>query len=173
MSLYNQCLVSVVLNGGYKMDDLPHTIRADIDVLQCLKKKLDEENATIKLFLQIHKRLEFYRNYRYCDCEIPIDCKCSVYFDNLYANSDEQERARLDKELETLPINDECMKEDFIKLEAEQEDLQLEGWEQSKEIMRVKNKIPLQLKDVARKMVNKMEDYLLSGECATRLFGYL
>ena len=171
MLLYNQCLVSVVLNGGYKTDDLPHTIRADIDVLQCLKKKLDEENATIILIDQIQKRIDFYCNYRYCDCEIPIDCKCSVYFDNLYANSDEQERARLDKELETLPINDECMKEDFRRLVAEEEDLQLKSWEQTKEIMRVKDKIPIWLKDVARKMVKKM-DYLL-WDWDSRLFGYL
>ena len=40
MSLYNQCLISVVLNGDYKTDYLPHTIQDDVAVLQCFKNML-------------------------------------------------------------------------------------------------------------------------------------
>ena len=157
MSLYNQCLVSVVLNGGYKTDDLVHTIRADIDALQCLKKKLDEWNVTMILLTQIQERIEYYCNYRYCDCEIPINCECTVYFNYYYANSDEQERARLDKEVENVRIMDEHMK----RLSLEGKDLEIKCFNKKKEIRHAKDKIPSRLQRVARKIVRKMDDYLI------------
>ena len=63
------------------------------------------------------------------------------------------------------------MKKDWRRLAAEEEDLQLKSWEQIKEILRVKDKIPLWLKDVDRKIVRKM-DYLV-WDWDSRLFGYL
>lgn len=68
-----------------------------------------------------------------------------LIFDYYYANNDEQERVRLDEE-----------------------DLQLKEYNKKKEILRAKDKIPLRLKDVARKIVKKM-DYLL-WDWDTRLF---
>ena len=77
-----------------------------------------------------------------------------LIFDYYYANNDEQERVRLDEDLRRL-YNDE-------------EDLQLKEYNKKKEILRAKDKIPLRLKDVARKIVKKM-DYLL-WDWDTRLF---
>ena len=111
MSLYNHCLISVVLNGGYKTDDLPHTIQADIDVLQSFKNKLHEWNVVLGLLTQIQKNL---------------------YYGYHYEISDEQEIERLLKEEEDL-------REELDRLR--------------KEIIHVKDKIPLQLKDVARKIM--------------------
>ena len=111
MSLYNQCLVSVVLNGGYKTDDLPHTSQADIDVLQSFKNKLHEWNVVLGLLTQIQKNL---------------------YYGYHYEISDEQEIERLLKEEEDL-------REELDRLR--------------KEIIHDKDKIPLQLKDVARKIM--------------------
>ena len=123
MSLYNQCLLSVVLNGGYKTDDLPHTSQADIDVLQSFKNKLHEWNVVLGLLTQIQKNL---------------------YYGYHYEISDEQEIERLLKEEEDL-------REELDRLR--------------KEIICVKDKIPLQLKDVARKIVNKMDDQWLCFLC--------
>ena len=60
MTLYNQCLISMVLNGGYKTDDLPHTIQDDVAVLQCFKNKLLEWNAMLDTNLDtISKYIDF------------------------------------------------------------------------------------------------------------------
>ena len=157
MNLYNQCLAFTVLNDGYETADLPQIIQEDIAILQCFKNKLDEWSVVLGLLTQIQERINYYNNYRYYDCEIPIvncDCDCSTYFDYYYANNDEQERVRLDEDLRRL-YNDE-------------EDLQLKEYNKKKEILRAKDKIPLRLKDVARKIVKKM-DYLL-WDWDTRLF---
>jgi len=53
MSSYNHCLFSVVLNGAYKTDDLPHTIQDDVAVLQAFKNKIHEWNAIDERITQI------------------------------------------------------------------------------------------------------------------------
>ena len=83
MNLYNQCLAFTVLNDDYETHDLPQTIRDDVAILQCFKNKLDEWNVVLGLLTQIQERINYYNNYRYYDCEIPIvncDCDCSTYF---------------------------------------------------------------------------------------------
>ena len=144
MLLYNQCLVSVVLNGGYKTDDLPHTIQADIDVLQSFKNKLHEWNATFEMINQIQQRMDIFCYYRNCDCSIQIDCECSPY-------NDFEVRPECELEITTLTKEEEDLREELDRLR--------------KEIICVKDKIPLQLKDVARKIVNKMDDQWLCFLC--------
>ena len=79
-----------MLNDDYETDNLPHTIRDDVFVLQCFKNKLDEWNVLVRLFNQIQERIDYYCNYHSCNCSIQIDCECSAYFYHYYAISDEQ-----------------------------------------------------------------------------------
>ena len=136
MSLYNQCLVSVVLNGGYKTDDLVHTIQADIDVLQCFKNKLHEWNEMFEMINQIHQRMDIFCYYRSCDCSIQIDCECSPYCD--------------------FEVRPECELE-IATLTKEEEDLQLKLDQLRKETICLEDKIPLWLKDVVRIIIWKMD----------------
>ena len=136
MSLYNHCLISVVLNGVSKTDNLPHTIQEDVAVLQYFKNKLHEWNATFGMINQIQHRMGYYYYYRNCDCSFDIDCECEPYNDYEVRSGCELEIIRLIKE-------EEDRREDSDRLR--------------KEIMCIKDKIPLQLKDVARKIVNKMD----------------
>ena len=130
MTLYNQCLISMVLNGGYKTDDLPHTIQDDVAVLQCFKNKLLEWNAMLDRIIEIQERIVDC-HYRNCDCSIQIDCECEPYND-----------------YEVIPG---CELE-VIRLKKEEEDLEEELNQLREEIMCIKDKIPLQLKDVAQKI---------------------
>ena len=139
MTLYNQCLISMVLNGGYKTDDLPHTIQDDVAVLQCFKNKLLEWNAMLDRIIEIQERIVDC-HYRNCDCSFQIDCECEPYNDHEVIPGCELEVRRLKKE---------------------EEDLEEELNQLREEIMCIKDKIPLQLKVVARKIVNKMDDQWL------------
>ena len=136
MSLYNQCLISVVLNGDYKTDDLPHTIQDDVAVLQCFKNMLHDWNATFEMINQIHQREDMICYTRNCDCSYDMDCGCNPYNDFE----------------ECEPYN--------TRLKKEEEDLGEELDQLQKEILCIKDKIPTQLKDVARKIVNKMDGWL-------------
>ena len=111
MTLYNQCLLSVVLNGGYETADLVQTIHDDVAVLQCFKNKLDEWNVVLGLLTQIQK---------------------NIYYGYHNEISDEQE---------------------IVRLIEEEEDLRVELDRLRKEIIRVKDKIPSHLKDVAQKIM--------------------
>ena len=126
MSLYNHCLISVVLNDAYKTDDLPHTIQDDVAVLQCFKNKIHEWNATFERINQIQHRMN-YCYYRNCDCSFQIDCECE-------------------------PYNDYEVSPEITRLIKEEEDLREELDRLRNEIMCIKDKIPLQLKDVAQKI---------------------
>ena len=130
MTLYNQCLISMVLNGGYKTDDLPHTIQDDVAVLQCFKNKLLELNAMLDRIIEIQERIVDC-HYRNCDCSIQIDCECEPYND-----------------YEVIPEYEI----EITRLKKEQEDLGEELNRLREEIMCIKDKIPLQLKDVAQKI---------------------
>ena len=130
MTLYNQCLISMVLNGGYKTDDLPHTIQDDVAVLQCFKNKLLEWNAMLDRIIEIQERIVDC-HYRNCDCSIQIDCECEPYND-----------------YEVIPEYEI----EITRLKKEQEDLGEELNRLREEIMCIKDKIPLQLKDVAQKI---------------------
>ena len=140
MKLYHQCLVSVVLNGGYKTDDLVHTIRDDVAVLQCFKNKLHEWNETFEMINQIQERMDMDCYYRNCDCSIQTDCDCSSYY--------------------YFEVRPEC-KQEIVRLGKEEADLRVELDRLRKEIICVKDKIPSPLKVVARKIVNKMDDQWL------------
>ena len=74
---------------------------------------------------------EHYQNYRNCCCTILIDCECIPYND-----------------YEVIP---ECEIE-ITRLKKDQEDLGEELNRLREEIMCIKDKIPLQLKDVAQKI---------------------
>ena len=141
MTLYNQCLLSVLLNDGYETHALVHTIQNDIAALQCFKNKLHEWNETFELLNQIQERITNTCYHRNCYCSIQIDCECSSYHHYEIRPECEQEIARLNKE---------------------EEDLRMELDGLRKEIIRVKDKIPSHLKVVARKIVNKMDDQWLS-----------
>ena len=130
MTLYNQCLISMVLNGGYKTDDLPHTIQDDVAVLQCFKNKLLEWNTMLDRIIEIQERIVDC-HYRNCDCSIQIDCECEPYND-----------------YEVIPEYEI----EITRLKKEQEDLGEELNRLREEIMCIKDKIPLQLKDVAQKI---------------------
>ena len=125
MTLYNQCLISMVLNGGYKTDDLPHTIQDDVAVLQCFKNKLHEWNAMFDRIIEIQQRMDifcYYHNFMH-DYEVIPGCELEVR-----------------------------------RLKKEEEDLNEELNQLREEIMCIKDKIPIQLKNVVQKMVKKMDD---------------
>ena len=136
MTLYNRCLISVVLNDTYKTDDLPHTIQDDVAVLQCFKNKLLEWNTMLDRIIEIQERIVDC-HYRNCDCSIQIDCECEPYNDYEVIPGCELEVRRLKKE---------------------EEDLNEELNQLREEIMCIKDKIPIQLKNVVQKMVKKMDD---------------
>ena len=139
MSLYNHCLFSVVLNGAYKTDDLPHTIQDDVAVLQAFKNKIHEWNAIDERITQIqHGMIDCY--YRNCNCSFQIDCECEPYNDWEVLPGCELEVRRLIKEEEELREGRDRLR---------------------KEIKCIKDKIPTQLKVVAQKIVNKMDDQWL------------
>ena len=128
MSLYNHCLISVVLNDDYKTDDLPHTIQDDVTVLQSFKNKLHEWNATFEMSNQIQQRMDifcYYHNFMH-DYEVRPGCELEVR-----------------------------------RLIKEEEDLREELDRLRNEIICIKDKIPTQLKVVAQKIVNKMDDQWL------------
>ena len=72
-----------MLKDDYETDDLPHTIRDDVDVLCCLKKKLDECNVIQELLKQTkeqyQEQLDTRWHYRTCPCSWQIDCECEPY----------------------------------------------------------------------------------------------
>ena len=150
MKLYNQCLVFVVLKDDYETDDIPHTIRDDVDVLRCLKKKLDERNVILVLHKQIkdqyQEQLDTRWHYRICACSIDIDCECQRYHEWELIPECEQEIKKLSAE-------------EMSRLSDKDRDLRVELQRLRKEIIIcVKDKIPSPLKVVARKIVNKMDD---------------
>ena len=109
----------MVLNGGYKTDDLPHTIQDDVAVLQCFKNKLHEWNAMFDRIIEIQQRMDifcYYHNFMH-DYEVRPGCELEVR-----------------------------------RLKKEEEDLNEELNQLREEIMCIKDKIPLQLKDVAQKI---------------------
>ena len=128
MTLYNQCLMFVVLDGDYKTDDLPQTVQDDVAVLQYFKNMLHDWNATFEMINQIQHRMDifcYYHNFMH-DYEVRPGCELEV-----------------------------------SRLIKEEEDLRKELNRLRKEIKCIKDNIPTQLKDVARKIVNKMDDHWL------------
>ena len=133
MTLYHQCLVFVVLNDDYEIHDLPHTIVKDVTVLQKLKNKLEEWNDLSELLNDIQLKIDYDCYYRSCNCSFLIDCECESFND--YEITDEQEWLRLTQEKEAI-------KKKLDELEEK--------------ISHVKDKMPVCLKDVARKIVKNL-----------------
>ena len=138
MNLYNQCLAFTVLNDGYETVDLPHTIRDDIAVLTCFKNQLHEWSELFELSTIIQGTIEYECYYRSCDCSTLIDCECTIYNDYEITPGCEQELAKLKQEEVDL-------KEKMDKLESD-----------------MKDEIPSRLKNVAQKIVYKMDNQWLS-----------
>ena len=137
MNLYNQCLAFTVLNDGYETVVLPQTIQDDIAVLTCFKNQLHEWSELFELSIIIQGTIdECY--YRSCDCSILIDCECTNYNDYEIAPGCEQELAKLLQEEVDLKMK-------LDKLESD-----------------MKDEIPSRLKNVARKIVYKIDYQWLS-----------
>ena len=80
MTLYNQCLMFVVLDGDYKTDDLPQTVQDDVAVLQYFKNMLHDWNATFEMINQIQHRMDifcYYHNFMH-DYEVRPGCELEV-----------------------------------------------------------------------------------------------
>ena len=120
MTLYNRCLISVVLNDAYKTDDLPHTIQDDVAVLQCFKNKLHEWNAMFDRIIEIQHRIVYCYYQPYNDYEVIPEYEIEI-----------------------------------TRLKKEQEDLGEELNRLREEIMCIKDKIPIQLKNVVQKIVKE------------------
>ena len=141
MKLYHQCLTFAVIHDGYETMDLPHSIQGDLDVLNYFKNKLQEWCVMKELHIRSLEKLDYESYYRSCNCSILIDCECIVY--NAY---------------EIIP----GYEDEITRHTHEEEDLKKKLAQLKRELKQVKDEIPSRLKNVAQKIVYKMDNQWLS-----------